>query len=188
MVAPTAEAAPAPEPVPGSGAGSPPASLDFASLIPERSAQDVLAGEVHLRLGGTEYVLPVLPIAPTRRWLAGLAGTVVAMLDVVEDSGDDLAGALGALAGATDQMTDAVYAYDTTHVLPPREVLEEQVTSNEITTAALTLWAVANPFVLAAISGLRSAATAARLDSGSSTPTNGARPPTGGRRRSSSRS
>ena len=158
MVAPTAMAAPAPEPLPDSGAATPPGRDFLSNLLPERSAQDILAGEVHLRLGGHSYTLPVLSIAATRRWQATLEGSLATLFDTIEGSGDDLSAVMTALTGATPQMLDAVYAYDTSNVLPPREALEEEATNTDVMVASFTLWVVANPFALVAVSAMRSGA------------------------------
>lgn len=156
MVAPTATAGAAPEPFEGLGAAGSPGRDLISSLLPERSAQDILAGEVHVRLGGRSHTLPVLSIGATRRWQATLEGTLTGIFDTVEGAGDDLSQVLGALAGATDQMLDAIYGYDSSHVLPPRAQLEEEATDSEVMAAAFTLWAVANPFALVAVSAMRS--------------------------------
>lgn len=190
MVAATATVD-APAPVP-TGAGAQPAGLDFTELLGERSAQDILAGVVRVRLGGLEYQLPVLSIAANRRWHAQLEGNLVGLLDTIELEGDDLGGILAVFATATDQLLEALYAYDASGRLPERAALEELATDSEVLVATLGVWSASNPFGAVALGAMRQAEASLSalptLDSGSSRPTNGAPPATAGRRHSSSTS
>lgn len=195
MVAATADdvAMPAPGPT---GAGSP-AGLDISQLLGERSAQDIIAGVVRVRLGGLEYQLPVLSIAANRRWHAQLEGSLVNLVATIDLEGEDLGGILATFATATDQLLDALYAFEAAgpypgQVLPERAALEEQATDSEVLVATLGVWSASNPFGAVALGAMRQAEASLsalpRLDDASSRPTNGAPPPTGGRRRSSSAS
>jgi hypothetical protein len=187
---------PSPEPVPRAGpwAGRLPA-LDFTSILPERSAQDILAAEVHMTFGRrkpTTYTLPVLSIAENREWKAKLELGLVGLLSSLDDVGDDLGGVLSAFSTVTPQLTQALYDYDVDGVLPEQAVLERVASDAEVLRAVLAVWAAANPFAQVAVAAMREAepevpATAAPPTNGSSTPTNTARPPTAGRRRTSSR-
>lgn len=205
MVLPEAPA-PAPEPdVEPSGSARTGAPLiDLTSLLPERSAQDILAGEVRIKLGRRRggaivldsvctYLLPVLAIAPNRKWKAGLEDGLLSMLGVIEEAGDDFAGIMAAFKTATPQMLDALYAYDQAGLLPPREELEEYATDAEVLRATLEVWSAANPFAEVALSAMREAErklppTIGLPANDSSTPTNGARRSTAGRRQRSRRS
>jgi hypothetical protein len=169
-------------------------------MLPERTAQEILAGEVPVRLGGQRYLLRELSIAANRQWKAGLEGSLVGLLDGIDAAGDELGTILAVFATATDQLLDALYAYDEAHdergqasragLLPPRRQLEEHATASEVLLATLGVWQAANPFGEVAL-GLARAVDASPLLSptrASSTPTNGARRSTAGRRRTSSAS
>ena len=47
--------------------------------LPKRSAEDIFAGRVRLSLGGTQYVLPTLPIEEEERWKASIDGQLGAL-------------------------------------------------------------------------------------------------------------
>lgn len=196
MVAPTADA-----PVPGLAPGPGLAGFDMGSLLPERSAEEILSGELRVVLGRETYTLQVLTIASNRRWRNSLEGHFTRLLDTLDAAGDDMASVFAAFATATEQMLDALYAYDeardadgqaTRHgALPPRDAVEELATDQEVMLATLGVWSVANPFAAVALSAMRSAEpqllrpTAATPTAGSSTPTSGAPASTAGRRVSS---
>lgn len=163
--------------------------LDFAALIPERSAADILAGQLHLTLGGKLYTLRVLPIKATREWLTNLEDGTARLLGLLDKAGD-MDGVLGAFRGVTDQLEAALRAYDRDNVLPPHEQLEEEATDTEVLMAVLAVWSAANPFASVALSAMRQVGplpTPAPPTNGTSRHTNGSPPPTGGARRRSKR-
>lgn len=163
--------------------------LDFANLIPERSASDIIAGLLHLTLGGTRYSLRVLPIRANREWQASLERGLQGLLSTLDTAGDDVAGVLAAFRTATPQLEDALYLYDRDHVLPPRDELEEVATDTEVLRAVLEVWSAANPFASVALSAMRQAEpslpTAAQPTSEPSPRTNGSPARTAGTPRTS---
>jgi len=175
--------------------GRAPTALDLGTLLPERSAEDILAGQVRVHLGSRgparvaqTYVLPVLSIAANRKWKESLEGGLQQLLATVDAAGDDLATILAAFSTATPQLLDLLYGYDDTHVLPERERLEEEATDIEVLMATLEVWSAANPFAgvaLALARGAEEPLTGGAQANGSSQPMSSARPSTAGRRRSS---
>lgn len=195
MSNPTAVAAPAPEPEGDPWAGSLPnlPALDFTHLLPERSAQDILAAEVHVTFGRkpeVRYTLPVLSIAENREWKANLEGGLVALLSTIDEM-DDMGGIMAAFTTVSPQLLQAIIEYDVDAVLPPLAVLERQASDPQVLRAVLAIWSAANPFAQVAVAAMQQApdqlvpATAAPPASTSSTPTNGRRRSTAGRRATS---
>lgn len=197
MVAPTADA------TPGLAPGPSLLGLDIGNLLPERTADEILSGELRVYLGRRPYTLQVLSIAASRRWRNSLEGHFTRLLDTLDASGDDMGSVFAAFATATEQMLDALYAYDAAldaqgqptrpGALPPRDEVEEVATDQEVMLATLGVWSVANPFAAVALSALRTAElslpqTLERLTDASSRPTNGAPASTDGRPHSSSES
>lgn len=174
------------------------AALDFTALLPERSAEEILAGHIYAELAGKRYTLRVLSIAANRRWADGFGGRLQWLMSALETAGDDLAGVMSAFATVTDLMLGALYAYDQAYdeqglptrpgVLPPRDELEETATDAEVLRATLGVWSAANPFAGVALSALRAAEGRIAPPSASSQPMNTAPPSTAGRRRTSSKS
>lgn len=169
--------------------------LDFAALLPERTADDILARVVRVRLGAHTYALPVLSIAANRRWKTALEDQLVGLFGAVESIEDeDLRGLLAAFSTVTDQLLDALERYDEQGVLPPRAELEEEASDIDVLLAVLGVWSAANPFVEVArdvvrdvAAAMSNPATPAAQPTSSSTRTSSSRPSTAGARRSSSR-
>jgi len=163
--------------------------LDLTALLPERSAQDILAGQLHVRLGGERYTMRVLPIKANREWKEALEDRLSNLLGMLDASGDSLEAVMAAFATATPQLIEALYSYDKDGVLPPIEALEEMATDTEVLRGVLEVWSAANPFATVALSTMRQAGvelpTPARRVNGSSQPTNGSHRPTAGPRRRS---
>lgn len=170
--------------------------LDLARLIPERTADEILSGEVTLYFGrpAQPYALEVLTIGANRRWKESLEGHLAGLLEQLDSAGDDMASVFAAFSASTDQLLDALYAYDQGHALPAREALEEEATDQQVLLATLGVWSVANPFAAVALAALRTmaqvplASTPPQPLDSSSKRTNGARPSTAGARRRSSAS
>lgn len=188
----TATAAPSPEPeltpeLAAPGEALP--GLDLTALLPERSAQDILAGQIHVRLGGERYTLRVLPIKANREWKERLEDRLSNLLGMLDASGDSLEAVMAAFATATPQLIEALYGYDVDHVLPPVEALEEVATDTEVLRAVLEVWSAANPFATVALSTMRQAGAAlptpGRRANGSSPHTSGSPRPTAGTRKRS---
>lgn len=190
----TATAAPSPEapelpPELAAPPGEALPGLDLTALLPERSAQDILAGQLHVRLGGERLAMRVLPIKANREWKEALEDRLSNLLGMLDASGDSLEAVMAAFATATPQLIEALYSYDVDHVLPPIERLEEVATDTEVLRAVLEVWSAANPFATVALSTMRQAGAALpipeRRASGSSPHTNGSPRPTAGPRRRS---
>lgn len=115
---------------------------------PERAAEDVLSRSVRLTLGGREFVLPVLTIAGNRRWKAELDARLTSSLSRLRD--EKTPALYDVLSGQVDQMLELLLAYDTTHVLPSREELEEMTYEEELVAAVREVWRAANPLVVTA--------------------------------------
>ncbi len=197
-----AVAAPAEEPradVPGADLLG---GLDLAGLMPERTAADIMRQRVLVRLGDHAYDLPVLKIAAARRWEEALGNGLVSVLRAVDDMGDDVtlegmySQLLAAFAGVPDELLTALLDYDTTGLLPSRELVEEQATEVDVMVAVLSVWRAGHPFVDLAQALLRTVLAALERqpapsredvtpEQPTSTPTNSSRPSTGGRPRRS---
>lgn len=155
------------------------------NVFTDRPAEDILGRVVHVTLGGQVYDLPVLTIAGNKRWKAQLDQQMTSLLNGLEGVQDtEATGKLLALLGQqVDDMLDLLYAYDTSGLLPARDVLEETTYESELLTAVREVWQAANPFVVGGI-----VAMAAALETSapaSSEPTSTPPPPTAGRRRAS---
>lgn len=119
--------------------------MDLTSLLPDRSAEDVLAGRIRLRLGGEPYVLPVRSIRDNRAWKEEWESTVGARIaDIPEDKPGQMFVALG--EGA-DDLLSLLISYDNTGVLPSRDDIEAVATPPELLMGILEVWAAANPLL-----------------------------------------
>lgn len=151
----------------GAGATAPvPSALP---AVGARSATDVLAGLIRLRLGGKRYVLDVLPIEPEERWREALEATLGAILASI-DSGAPIDEILGELQGFTvGPFVDALYAYDRGHdrdgnptrdgVLPPRDELLRTVPKIDVIIAVFEVWSATSPLVAIGLAMTAAAAT-----------------------------
>lgn len=117
----------------------------FPAEMPERSATDILAGVVRVYIGGTPYSLPTLPMEASEGWLASLDQRFAAVASGIEEAGDDLAAKLNHLMAGQSVMLDALYAYDQSSVLPPREEAERLATKTEILRAVIEVWRAEHP-------------------------------------------
>lgn len=149
----------------------------------ERSREDVLAGVLHIAIGGVDKEVPTLALRASRDWLAAAASRVDGFRDIFaqEESPETLA----VFASASlDTILDVVVAYDTTSALGGREWLEEHADPSQLYGALRQMGAVALPFVndvrtlLAVLPGLLRPAVASsstnstngRSSTGASTP------------------
>lgn len=147
----------------------------------ERPAEDILSRVVRISLAGVEYELPVLTIAGNKRWKATLDSRLTGMLNGIEGSGDDLSLVFALLNSQVDALLDLLVEYDTSGILPARDVLEETVYEHELLAAVREVWRAANPFALASLE----AGMAVLRENASLPPTSSPPPPTAGRRRKS---
>jgi hypothetical protein len=153
--------------------------LDFYAN--PRPAEAILSRTVRVTLADTTYELPVLRIAGNRRWKAKLDAYTIALVDQLDQGGDDLPALLAALGAQTDTLMDLLVSYDESGVLPDRGVLEETVYEDELLRAVQEVWRAANPLVVTTLATME----ASLRNSDSSTPTSTSPPPTAGRRKRS---
>lgn len=116
---------------------------------PSRTVADIFANRVRLQFGGMVYDVPVLPRAAERKWLANLDTNFAAVAMAIDEG--STGEAIAVLANQPDLMLDALYEYDTSGVLPPRDELDELASTSEILYAVLEVWRAANPLVVSVL-------------------------------------
>ena len=125
---------------------------------PERTVEDVLVGRLRVTLGGEVYDLPVRSIASNRRWVESLDTELIGLLVAVSAADDDYRAIASALMGiGAEELLGLVIAYDETHVLPPKEELEETVKPHEVLAAVMGIRRVQNPLADAGLAAALSA-------------------------------
>lgn len=134
----------------------------WPETMPARSAADIMAGRIRIVLGGQVTDLPVLPRRQSREWLASLDSRFSVLAAALDAA--DTPQILALLASETDALYDLLLEYDHTHLLPPRDAIDDFATDAEILRAVLEVWAALHPL----------AATLASTASG--TPTDGTSP------------
>jgi hypothetical protein len=146
--------------------------------MPHRTVADVLAGRVRVKLGGTEYPIPVLARGASRRWLAELDAKWGALPAMLERAGDDVDAGVRLLVQHTDLMLDALLAYDQSGILPPRAELDAGSTDAEILQAIVECWLAANPLAASIVGAMENETngTLPGLPSSVPTPTAGVPP------------
>lgn len=151
--------------------------------LPERSAADILAGVIRVRLGGQTYELPVLPRGASRRWLESLDARFAALAAELEAAGNDTPAIMVRLVAEADGLYDMLLAYDAagSGLLPPKADIDEVASDTEILRAVLEVWRAANPLAASLIEG-----SGATTPGGSPAPQTSPRRPMAGARRSSS--
>lgn len=156
----------------------------LAQYLPERSAQDILAGRVRLTLGGQAFDLPALTIAQCDAFRARASaelGQLFGSFEAIESPMQMVAW----LGGTTDLQLAILRSFDLGGVLPDDAWVREHATPEavlravfEVTACAFPPFAVALDLIVrnpAAITTLLEAGTA-----GSSRPTSARRPTTAG--------
>lgn len=113
--------------------------------LPSRSAADIIAGLVRVSLGGMEYELPVLPRASSRQWINSLNDRFAALAAELDQAGNDTPQILTRLVAESDGLYDMLLSYDASHVLPPREEIDELATDAEILRSVIEVWRAVNP-------------------------------------------
>lgn len=113
--------------------------------LPERSAADIMAGVVRVVLGGRDYMLPVLPRAQSRAWLESLDTRFATLAGELEKAGNDTPLILTRLIAVADDLYDMLLSYDQSHVLPPKEEIDDVATDIEILRAVVEVWRAVNP-------------------------------------------
>lgn len=124
------------------------------SLLPARSADDILAGIVRLHFGDQTVFMPVLPIRANREWKELFNERVMRTLASLDEQAD-AASVLRWMLGMTDQQLALLHAYDRSGVLPSQDWLDENATESELLTALLGCTAAAFPLVATLIELVR---------------------------------
>lgn len=141
------------------------------SLLPDRPLSEQMAGEVRVRIGGREYLLPTLTRRQNRRWkdqLNDRLGGAFAGLKTLDDPG----AVMQALDGVGDLVPELVREYDQTGVIPPDDdPALERDTDREWLQALLACAAAAYPFVGLALEAQRQQPTVAPQPGDASPPT-----------------
>lgn len=115
----------------------------FKALIPTRSVEEIIGGQLRIQLGSTTYVLPELAMDPTDRWAATIDERIKGLLAIV-DGMDEEAGVLALFSAAMafqDEMLATLLAYDEQHVLPPAEEIRKSATHTQLMFALVGVWA-----------------------------------------------
>jgi len=148
-----------------------------------RPAGDILSRVVRFSIGGTQYQLPVRSIKANREWIATLNDRTAAILQGLEEAGNDIAAMYASLSDQVGPLIEMLIAYDMSGVLPTRETIEdiEPDCSLDIVAAVREVWRAANPLVATALALTTDEAPA----NGSSEPTSSPPRNTAGRRRKS---
>lgn len=123
--------------------------------MPEREAEDILAGIIRLRLGDRMIAMPVLPIGPAKAWKEQTNVAFGGLMAAVEAPNANAETILAFLSGQTDMQLDLLYAYDAKDALPDREWIEANATDAELLTALLGVLAAAFPLAATVIAILR---------------------------------
>lgn len=145
--------------------------MDFASLLPERSVDDIVAERIRLVIGGEVYDLPVLSITENRAWKERL-DLDLGFLLVSISSTHDLEAVLRLFDAAEVSWLALLKDYDQTGVLPSAEDLESTVTPFGLIKMVLEVWRAARPFAeLAGLGALMVDRTTERQTSDSPRPT-----------------
>lgn len=115
--------------------------------MPARSPADILAGVVHVRLGGGLYELPVLSRSASRRWLERLDTRFALFADQVAAAGLDTPTIMAMLVAETDGLYELLQSYDAAgaNVLPPLADIDDVATDTEIVRAILEVWRAVDP-------------------------------------------
>lgn len=133
------------------------------TLIPERSPTDIAFGVARVILGGQAYHLPALAWRAADEWEAAMYGETRAFITALEDAGDDTTAILARLRSEPERLLDALMAYDTTGVLPSRDVILDTASKSEVLVALLGVWRAANPLVDAGIEAMGTDLTSSLL-------------------------
>lgn len=166
------------------------------SMLPERTAEDVMAGMVRVTLGGRIHTLAVLPIGLNDAWKVRFNESFATVFAAMERPDANAGAIMSFLSGMTDVQIDLLMAYDVRYVgdtddtesagqLPDIAWIRRHSTEPELLRAVLGVTAAAFPFAATIIEMLREspdlqrAMTEAMASVGSM---NGSRPTTGGRR------
>ena len=118
-----------------------------ADQMPTRSAADILAGRVKVRLGSTTYDLPVLARGPSKRWLEQLDERFAILALTLDQAGNDTPQIMALLTAHADSLYDMLLSYDQSGIRPGREEIDESATDAQILHAVLEVWRAVHPLV-----------------------------------------
>jgi hypothetical protein len=114
--------------------------------LPKRSVVDMVSGQIHLRLGGQVYTMPILARNPAAEWRAKLDESWASLAGALETASDDTPAVVALLMSQPDKLLAALRAYDVTGVLPEPEWIDDYATDAEVFLGVVELWRSANPF------------------------------------------
>ena len=147
---------------------------ELGGLMPALTPSDIFRGIVPVELGGQRFELPALSIEEDEEWARGLDGRLRGLLEGVREGENDQAAILAILTGANDQLLDALYAYDKSGVLPPRDGVKRLARAIDVLRGALTVWMSTNPTLAAALAAVAAETNGTLPARTSSRPSNGA--------------
>jgi hypothetical protein len=167
--------------------------MSLLRYLPQRTAEDILAGVVRVTLGRQEYLLPVLPIERNEQWQQAENGALGPIL-----AGLDEAGAEGVafLCRQAPTVYAQLMAYDALGidpdlgriepVLPPWDEIRKVATEAQVVSALLGVMAAAYPLAVEMLRlvevGSLAMALQATATPDSSAPTSKSRARSAGRR------
>lgn len=157
-----------------------PAPVDLAAFGVRIDPIDLFRGLIPVEFGGQRYYLRARTIEEDEAWAASLNEDHTGLLEAVRQGENDTSAIVAALMTATDQLLDAIYAYDTDGALPPREEIKRIARSVDPLRACMTIWVATNPTLA---TGLATVETVANRMSGTSRGSTSVRSATGARRR-----
>ena len=137
---------------------------------PVRPPQDVIGREVHITLGGQQFVLPVRSIKANREWKAELDARTAGAVDalVKADDEQDWAQVLMRLSSDPDPFIDLLVSY--APAVLSRELIEdiEPDATMDVINACREVWLAATPLLATTVAIMETLTT---LPDASSEPT-----------------
>lgn len=152
--------------------------------LPERSAEDILAGRIRLHLGPDWFELPVLTIDQNEKWQGVLIDALGELF--VGLNKDSAPAAFARLASAIPTQLHLLRTYDKTNVLPANKWIKANASNADLLRAVLEVVAAAYPLAAIVLDELTRNEDVLRglIEEGmkrlSSEPTNTLQPLTGG--------
>lgn len=114
----------------------------FNALIPARSVEEIVGGQIRVQLGGTSYVLPELAMEPADIWAASIDDRLYGLLQVIDETDEEGIAPLFKTAEQFQaEMLDLLIAYDGFGLLPARAVILKTATHTQLMFALLGVWA-----------------------------------------------
>jgi len=119
----------------------------MAIVIPDRSAEDRVAGVIRVDVGGATKRLPTLPMTAAEAWIEGLGAQVAKLASQLAADEGDVAAVMGFVGGSLTAVLDAVASYDKTGALGGREWLADNADPEQLYVAFRQIVKVVFPFV-----------------------------------------